>query len=372
MKNNIPVNTPLLDGNELKYVTECITTGWISSEGPFVDKFEKALSQFTERKHGIAVSNGTAALDIAFAAIGLKKGDEVIIPSHTIISCILQIIRSGATPVLIDSELETWNMDVTQIESKITKKTKAILAVHLYGLPCRIDKIIEIADKNNLFVIEDAAQMIGQTFNNKPCGSFGHISTTSFYPNKQITTGEGGMCLTNDDELAEKCRSYRNLCFKADPRFVHEELGWNYRMTNIQAAIGLAQVEKLNDHVVLKRRVGDRYTELLKTIPCFNLPLRETDYAKNIYWVYGIFLNEKSKYDAKEAMNLLKEEGIATRPFYYPMHLQPVFQKGKMFENQEFPNAKILYDRAFYIPSGVGFSDKDVDAVAEVLIKLFK
>jgi perosamine synthetase len=284
----------------------------------------------------------------------------------------LQIIRSGATPVLIDSELETWNMDVTQIESKITKKTKAILAVHLYGLPCRIDKIIEIADKNNLFVIEDAAQMIGQTFNDKPCGSFGHISTTSFYPNKQITTGEGGMCLTNDDKLAEKCRSYRNLCFKADPRFVHEELGWNYRMTNIQAAIGLAQVEKLNDHVVLKRRVGDKYTELLKTISSFNLPLKETDYAKNIYWVYGIFLNEKSKYNAKEAMNLLKEEGIATRPFYYPMHLQPVFQNENMFENQEFPNAKILYDRAFYIPSGVGFSDKDVDAVAEVLIKLFK
>lgn len=367
----IPVNTPLLDGNELKYVSECISTGWISSEGAYVEKFENALSQYTNRKHGIAVSNGTAALDIAFSAIGLKRGDEVIMPSHTIISCILQIIRSGAIPVLVDSELETWNMDTTQIESKITKKTKAILAVHLYGLPCRIDKIVEIADKYNLFVIEDAAQMIGQTFNEKPCGSFGHISTTSFYPNKQITTGEGGMCLTNDDILAEKCRSFRNLCFKSEPRFVHDELGWNYRMTNIQAALGLAQVEKLNDHVLLKRKVGHRYTELLKDISSFNLPLMETDYAKNIYWVYGIFLNEKSKYNAKEAMQLLKEQGIATRPFYYPMHLQPVFQKEKFVEGQHFPNAEILYERAFYIPSGVGFLDKDVDLVSKILKKLF-
>ncbi|PWA09909.1 DegT/DnrJ/EryC1/StrS family aminotransferase [Flavobacterium laiguense] len=372
-KNNfIPVNTPLLDGNELKYVTECITTGWISSEGPFVDKFESALAQYTDRRHGIAVANGTAALDIAFSAIGLKKGDEVILPSHTIISCILQIIRIGAIPILVDSELKTWNMDVDEIESKITSKTKAILAVHLYGLPCRIDKIIEIADKHNLYVIEDAAQMIGQTFNGKPCGSFGHISTTSFYPNKQVTTGEGGMCLTNDDDLANKCRSFRNLCFQTESRFVHKELGWNYRMTNIQAALGLAQVEKLDEHVVLKRKIGNKYSELLKDISGFNLPLMETEYAKNIYWVYGIFLNENSKYNAKEAMLLLQEAGIATRPFYYPMHLQPVFQEDKLFEGQEYPNAEILYNRAFYIPSGVGFTENDVEAVSKVLIDLFK
>ncbi len=372
-KNNfIPVNTPLLDGNELKYVTECISTGWISSEGPFVDKFETALAQYTDRRHGIAVANGTAALDIAFSAIGLKKGDEVILPSHTIISCILQIIRIGAIPVLVDSELETWNMDVEEVESKITSRTKAILAVHLYGLPCRIDKIIEIADKHKLYVIEDAAQMIGQTFNGKPCGSFGHISTTSFYPNKQITTGEGGMCLTNDENLANKCRSFRNLCFQNESRFVHKELGWNYRMTNIQAALGLAQVEKLDEHVVLKRKIGNKYSELLKDISSFNLPLMETEYAKNIYWVYGIFLNENSKYNAKEAMLLLQESGIASRPFYYPMHLQPVFQKDKLFQGEKYPNAEILYNRAFYIPSGVGFTENDVEAVSKVLIDLFK
>lgn len=369
---NVPVNTPLLDGNELKYITECIQTGWISSEGPFVDKFEKGLANYTNRNHGIAVSNGTAALDIAFAAIGLKQGDEVIMPSHTIISCIGHVIRMGAIPILVDSELETWNMDVDDVESKITKKTKVILAVHLYGLPCKIDQIVKIADKYKLFVIEDAAQMIGQTFNGKPCGSFGHISTTSFYPNKQITTGEGGMCLTNDDDLAKKCRSFRNLCFQADNRFVHEELGWNYRMTNIQAALGLAQLEKLEEHVLLKRQVGSKYTDLLKDIECFDLPLVQTSYAENIYWIYGIYLNNKSKYDAKEAMTLLKEKGVATRPFYYPMHMQPVFKKKKLFKGQDFPNAELLYNRAFYIPTGMGIPDSSIEYVADELITLFK
>ena len=259
----IPVNEPLLNGNEKKYLLECIETGWISSEGPFIKQFEKKFSDRVERKHGIAVTNGTAALDAAVEALGIGSGDEVIMPTFTIISCIGQIIRSGATPVLVDSDAETWNMDVTQIEAKITTRTKAIMIVHIYGLPVDMDPVLEIAKRHGLKVIEDAAQMIGQTYRGEPCGSFGDISTFSFYPNKHITTGEGGMVVTNDDQLSEDCCSLRNLCFQPEKRFVHERLGWNLRMTNMQAALGLAQLEQLEEVVERKRHMGNLYNELL-------------------------------------------------------------------------------------------------------------
>ena len=210
----IPVNEPLLNGNEKKYLCECIDTGWISSEGPFVKKFEQKISVSVERNYGIAVSNGTAALEIAVQALGIGKGDEVIMPTFTIISCAMAVTKLGAVPVLVDSDLYTWNMNVDEIESKITPKTKAIMMVHLYGLPAEADKILELAKKYNIKVIEDAAEMHGQTYNGRPCGSFGDISIFSFYPNKHITTGEGGMVVTDDEELAERCKMLRNLCFR--------------------------------------------------------------------------------------------------------------------------------------------------------------
>lgn len=209
----IPVNEPLLDSNEKKYLLECIETGWISSEGPFVKKFEQNFADRVKRKYGIAVTNGTAALDAAVEALDIGHGDEVIMPTFTIISCIGQIIRAGAKPVLVDNDPETWNMDVTQIEAKITPQTKAIMVVHIYGLPVDMDPVLKIAERHGLKIIEDAAQMHGQTYKGKPCGSFGDISTFSFYPNKHITTGEGGMLVTNNEQLFEDCRSLRNLCF---------------------------------------------------------------------------------------------------------------------------------------------------------------
>ena len=288
-------------------------------------------------------------------------------PSFTIISCIGQIVRSGAKPVLVDSDPTTWNMDVSQIEAKITVRTKAIMVVHIFGLPVDIDSVLDIARRHGLKVLEDAAQMHGQTYKGRLCGSFGDISTFSFYPNKHITTGEGGMIVTNDDQLAEDCRSLRNLCFQPGKRFVHERLGWNLRMTNMQAALGLAQLERLDEFVARKRRMGARYTELLSDLRGVQLPLPCTDYAENIYWVYGLVLDESVGLDAEEAMKRLAAKGVGTRPFFYPMHQQPVLRKMGLFESVALPVAERLYKQGFYIPSGMALTDDQAQRVAEAV-----
>jgi perosamine synthetase len=370
--NFIPVNEPLLGSKEKKYLLECIETGWISSEGAFVEKFEKNLAKALLRNHGIAVSSGTAALDVAIEALGISRGDEVILPSFTIISCINQIVRVGAIPVLVDSDPNTWNMNINQIEEKITMRTKAIMAVHIYGLPVDLDPVISLAKKYNLKVIEDAAEMHGQSYKGKPCGSFGDISTLSFYPNKHITTGEGGMILTNDDQLAKNCRSLRNLCFQSDKRFVHEKLGWNYRMTNMQAALGVAQLSRLDEFVDRKIRMGTLYTELLKEVRGIQLPMVSTSYANNIYWVYGLTLDKSIDFDAKEAMTRLGRLGIGCRPFFYPMHQQPVLRKMGLFKGESYPEAEKLYQRGFYIPSGMAISDEQINRVTEALVEILK
>ena len=349
----IAVNTPLLGGNELKYLTECIETGWISSEGPFIRRFENEMAEFVSRKYGIAVSNGSAALDIAIKALGIGIGDEVIMPTFTIISPAQSIITAGAIPVLIDSDLNTWNMDVTQIESKITPKTKAILVVHIYGLPVDMDPVIELCKNYNLFLIEDAAEMHGQTYKGKKCGSFGDISTFSFYPNKHITTGEGGMIMTNNDELAERCKKLRNLAFEpTGRRFVHEEIGWNYRMTNLQAALGCAQLENIETHLRIKREIGKTYQNGLCNLKGFQLPLSQTDYAENIYWVFGLIAESE---DLKNTtINKLTSAQIGTRPFFWCMHEQPVFINMGLFKNESYPRAEKLARNGFYLPSGLG------------------
>jgi perosamine synthetase len=363
----IPVNEPLLNGNEKKYLIECIESGWISSEGPFVSQFEAKFAALIGRKHAIAVCNGTAAIDIAIEALDIKEGDEVIMPAFTIISCINQIIKNKAVPVLVDSDPITWNMNVDQIESKITSKTKAIMIVHIYGLPVDVNPVLKLAEKYNIKIIEDAAEMHGQSYNGRLCGNFGDISTFSFYPNKHITTGEGGMVLTDDDHLAETCKSLRNLCFQADNRFVHERLGWNYRMTNLQAALGLAQLERLDEFVAIKRRMGKLYTELLKNIDSIQLPLAKTEYADNIYWVYGLLLKDSIKINAKEVMKKLSEKGIGTRPFFYPMHKQPIFKKMGLFESHHYPVSEKLYDKGFYLPSGMAVTEYQIEEVCKSL-----
>jgi len=369
--NFIPVNEPLLNGNEKKYLENCIDTGWISSEGPYIKEFEEKFSKRVGRKYGVAVCNGTAALEAAVIAAGIKYGDEVILPTFTIISCASAILRAGGIPVLIDSEIDTWNMNVNQIRKKITSKTKAIMIVHIYGLPADIDPVLQIAKEFKLKVIEDAAELIGQTYKEKPCGSFGEVSTFSFYPNKHITTGEGGMIVTDDIEIAERCRSLRNLCFKPEKRFVHEELGFNFRMTNIQAALGLAQLERLDEFILKKRKTGEMYNELLRDIPNIQLPKTDTEYAKNIYWVYGIVADKKCGMNAEKIMEKLNEKKIGTRPFFYPMHMQPVLNKMGLFKEGEYPVSKNLSEFGFYIPSGLAITENQIERTSEELKSLF-
>jgi len=366
----IPVNEPLLNGNEAKYLSECISTGWISSEGPFVKRFEEAFAIRSGRKHGIAVTNGTAAIDAAVEALGIGPGDEVILPCFTIISCVMQIIRSGAMPVLVDCDPLTWNMDVTQIEAKISPRTKAIMVVHIYGLPVDMAPVLELCQCYGLKLIEDAAELIGQTYRGMPCGSFGDISTVSFYPNKHITTGEGGMILTDNDYLAVQCRELRNLCFQSGKRFVHERMGWNLRMTNMQAALGVAQLERLDDFVEKKRFIGRRYNELLADLTCVQRPLVKTSYAENIYWVYGLVLDESVEFDAHEAIYRLVQHGVGCRPFFYPLNEQPVFRKLGLFKGESYPVAERMYQRGFYIPSGLALTDEQIHYVSKSIKKV--
>ena len=369
----IAVNEPLLDGNEKKYLNECIDTGWISSEGPFVKKLEDDFSKYCGQKYGIAVANGSVAIDVAIRALkdvyGWVDGDEIILPSFTIISCAQSVVYQGLKPVFVDANPLTWNIDVSQIEKFITAKTKAIMVVHIYGLPCDMNPILDLAKKYNLKIIEDAAEAHGQEYFEKKCGGFGDVTTFSFYPNKHITTGEGGMIMASDEKLAQKCFYLRNLCFGKD-RFIHEELGWNFRMSNLQAAVGVAQFERLEEFILRKKKMGAIYQDLLKNIPA-QLPLEKTNYAENNYWVFGIVLNKDVKFNAAEAMKMLAEKGIGTRPFFYPMHLQPALKKLGICDEKSRPISENIYERGFYIPSGLALSEDQMQIVAQKIKEIF-
>ena len=368
----IPVNEPLLGGNEKKYLDECIDTGWISSEGPFVARFENEFAERLGCRFGIAVCNGSAALDVAVAALEIGPGDEVIMPTFTIISCAASVVRAVALPVLVDVDPLTWNMDVARLEDHVTPRTKAIMVVHIFGLPVDMDPVVELARRRGLKIIEDAAQAHGQTYRGRPCGALGDIATFSFYPNKHVTTGEGGMLTTDDADLAERCRSLRNLCFKPEQRFVHDELGWNYRMTNLQAAVGLAQLERLDEFLARKRRMGAHYQRLLAEVPGLQLPVAATDYAENDYWVFGIVLQDTVALDAREAMARLAAHGIGTRPFFWPMHEQPVFQQRGLFSGVALHDAERIARRGFYLPSGLALSDRQIEACAAALKEILQ
>lgn len=372
----IPVNEPRLDGNEERYLVECIRTGWISSEGPFVARLEEGLAKRLGRRHAIAVCNGSAALDAAVAALRLGPGDEVILPAHTIISCAAAVVRAGATPVLADCDPQTWNVTVDGVAACITKRTKAIMAVHIFGLPAPMNGLLALAEKHGLAVIEDAAEAIGQTCagpvcQGKPCGGLGTISCLSFYPNKHVTTGEGGMLLTDDDELAERCRSLRNLCFQKR-RFIHEELGWNFRMSNLQAAVGVAQLERLDEFIARKREIGALYRRLLANTPGIQLPLAETAEAQNIYWVFGVVLTDEIPFDADEAMSRLAKAGVGTRPFFWPLHQQPVLRRMGFFGQDSHPVAERIARRGLYLPSGLATTNAQIEASAARLAALLE
>ena len=371
----IPVNEPLLGEEELANVTETLRTGWISSSGRFIEAFESAWAEYCGMDYAVAVSNGTVALQAAVACLNLEPGDEIILPTFTIISCAQAVVYNGGVPVLVDSEPRTWCMDVAQIEAKITPRTRAIMPVHIYGHPVDMDPIVDLAQRHHLVVIEDAAEAHGALYCSRRgtsdetwrrCGGLGDIGTFSFYANKLVTTGEGGMLLTHDPRTAEKARSIRNLCFQPDRRFYHTQLGNNFRLTNIQAAIGLAQVGRIEQTIERKRRMGQAYTEQLGEIPGLQLPVEE-DWARQVYWMYGLVLDESTGIDAAEMARRLAARNVDSRPFFLGMHEQPAFHTRGLFLGERYPVAERIARQGLYLPSGVALTQTQIDQVCQAV-----
>jgi len=362
----IPVAEPHITAQDIELVNEALKSGWISSAGKFLDLFEERWASYCGMPHGIAVSNGSVALDLAVALLDLAPGDEVIMPTFTIISPAQSVVRAGGIPVLVDSNPRTWQMDVDQIEAKITSRTKAILVVHIYGHPADMDPILEIAHRHGLIVIEDAAEVHGAEYKGSRCGGLADISTFSFYANKLVTTGEGGMALVRTPQLAERARSLRNLCFQKKQRFLHDELGNNFRLTNLQAAMGVGQIERMEAIVARKRAIAAAYTDLLQDVSGIQLPAEEP-WAKNVYWVYGMVLDDSCGLSAAMLADRLRERGIETRPFFLGMHQQPVFQRMGLFRDENYPVAERLARQGLYIPSGLTIADQQIVAVANAV-----
>lgn len=365
----IPVSIPHVSNDDIHSINKVIKKGWISSDGPEVKTFENKFSKKINRKYSIAVSNGTAALEIAVKALGIKKNDEVIIPNFTIISNALAVIKQNAKPVLVDCDLETWNMNLDEIEKRINKKTKAIIVTHIYSFSNDMDKILKICKKYKIFLIEDAAEVLGLKYKNKMCGSFGDISTFSFYANKQVTSGEGGMISTNNRRLYEKCKSLRNLCFGKIQRFNHDDIGWNYRITNIQAVLGINQLKRLDKIVQKKMYIGNYYYNKLSKNKNIYMTPPKISYSKNIYWVVGILIKKK-KILASKIIKILNKHGIGARPFFWPMHDQNIFKKLKIFSKKNYPNSSYLGKYGFYIPSYLKLKNSQMNYIISTINRL--
>ena len=368
-KKFIPVSIPYISNQDIRVVNKVLKKGWISSDGPEVKLLESEFSKKIGRKYSTAVSNGTAALEIAIKALNIKKNDEVIIPNFTIISNGLAVVKQKAKPVLVDCDLGTWNMKIEDIEKKINKKTKAIMITHIYSYANDMDKILKICKKHKIFLIEDAAEVIGLKYKTKMCGSFGDISTFSFYANKQLTTGEGGMISTNNPHLYNRCKSLRNLCFGKKQRFNHEEIGWNYRITNIQAALGISQLKRLNSVVKRKMQIGKYYFKRLSTNKNIYLTPPNISHSENIYWVVGVVIKNK-KISASKIIKKLNSYGVGARPFFWPMHEQKIFKKMKIFSKKKYPNSSYLGRYGFYIPSYLKITNSEMNYVISKINKL--
>lgn len=343
-------------------MTEAVESGWISSAGRYIEEFETGWASYCGRRHGIAVSNGTTALHAAVAALGLEPGDEVILPTFTIVSCVTALLAAGVVPVLVDSDPELWTMDVRQLEARVTEKTRAVMPVHMYGHPVDMDPLLELAERRGLAVLEDAAEAHGAEYRGRRCGSFGAMSTFSFYANKLITTGEGGMVVTDDDALAARLRSLRNLGFNSARRFHHAELGFNFRLTNLQAALGVAQLERIDEIVARKREVAALYTAGLAGVPGVQLPA-EAPWARSVFWMYGLVVDEATGLDAAALAEHLRERGVDTRPFFLGMHEQPALHELGLFRGESYPVAERLARQGLYIPSGLALTDEQVERV---------
>lgn len=366
----IPVCEPLLGEKEVEYVLDCLKTNWISSMGKYIGKFEEKFAGYCNCKYGIATTNGTTALHLALVSCGIGSGDEVIIPTYTMIASAFAVAYTGAIPVLVDADPETWNIDVNQIEARITPRTKAIMPVHIYGHPCDMGPIMEIAERYKLYVIEDAAEAHGAEYKGNRAGGIGHVNCFSFYANKIITTGEGGMVTTSNESIAERARSLKDLAHSKGKRFLHTDIAYNYRMTNIQAAIGLAQLERINELIEMRRRNAYLYNSRLINIPGITLP-PEKEWAKNVYWMYAILLHNDFGMSRDELMIRLKEKGIDTRAFFIPVHRQPAFLKMGLFAGERYPIAEGLEKQGLYLPSSSGLTEDQINQVCNAVKDIY-
>lgn len=366
----IPVFTPEVSTFDIFHVLKNLRRNNISGTSPVVEEFEDKFSNLYNGKNATAVSNGSVALEVALNLFDFSEGDEVILPSFTIISCLSAVIRSGATPIFCDVDINTWNMTVEDVEKVYSENTKAVLVVHTYGLPADILNIKEFCDKNKLLLIEDAAEAHGLNVNNKLCGTFGDASTFSFYANKHITTGEGGMVLTSSEDLSDKAKKIRNLDFNSRKRFTHENLFWNYRMGGMQASLGISQLKKLDSTIKFKKNQGNSYSELFNNYQnLFQIPQKSYLNSCNHYWVYGILLKKEGIRD-KVIENLFKE-GIETRPFFHPLHIQPALPK-KFRKNKNLPNSEFLGKNGLYLPMGKHVTTKLQKKIVNKTLKSIK
>jgi perosamine synthetase len=365
----IPVCVPLLAGNEKKYVMDALDTNWISSAGKYISAFEEAFARYCNVKHGICTTNGTSALHLALTALGIGKGDEVIIPDFTMIASAFAVCYTGAMPVFVDVKKDTWTINPENIEEKITERTKAIMVVHVYGHPCDMDRIRDIAGRRGLKIIEDAAEVHGAEYNGKKCGSLGDIACFSFFANKIVTTGEGGMVVTDDEELARKCRYYKNLCFSlgGTRNYVHEDIGFNYRMSNLHAAIGLAQTEDIEQYVAMRRRNHALYVRELEGVKGISFQ-PEKEGSKNVYWMNGIVLDASLFGMSRDELSKkLNEAGIGNRLFFKGMHRQPALKKYGCDVSGDFPVSDWLADNGLYLPSGSGLTEKEIKNICSMV-----
>ncbi|TSC59224.1 MAG: perosamine synthetase [Candidatus Peregrinibacteria bacterium Greene0416_19] len=370
---HVPVNEPLISAEAKAYVNDALDTGWISSSGPSIDRFERTFADYLGVKHAVTTMNGTTALHLALATLDIGPGDEVIVPDFTMIASVAAVLYTGALPVFVDADPETWCMDVSQIEGKITPKTKAIMPVHIYGHPCDMDPVLDLAKRHGLTVVEDAAEAHGAAYNGSTpltaggrlCGSMGRINAFSFYANKIITTGEGGMVVTDDDALAARARSLKDLAHSPGKRFWHEELGYNYRMTNLQAAVGLGQLENVASYLAHKKWMAAEYGKRLSKIGGIRLPVTKP-WATNVYWMYGIVIEESFGMTRDQFRDALKEKGVDTRDFFYSSATQPMVRK-LVGDQGPFPVSQRLGECGLYLPSGLALTQEQIEYVCDAI-----
>lgn len=362
----IPVNQPLISKEAKKNVNQALSAGWLSSAGPFVKKFEDAFAKYLGVRYATAVCNGTAALHVALLALGIGADDEIIVPAFTMASTWLAAIYAGAKPVFVDCDLADYNIDVKKIEEKISKKTRAIMPVHLYGQACQMDEITALAKKYKLYVIEDAAEAHGAEYKEKKCGAFGDIGCFSFYANKIITAGEGGMIATDNAAIRQEAVRLRDLYHSEKTRFIHEKIGYNYRMTNLQAAVGCGELKNINRYLEKKQKMAGLYAAGLKNIPGIKTPFTHK-YNKNVFWMYGIIV-EKEKYglDRDQLKTELKKQGIDTRDFFYAPAYQPILRR-YVNRGERFPNSEYLSENGLYLPSGLAITNKQILSVIRAI-----